>query len=89
MHNSTDLLPHLHERGLDYSPSQVYRLVTGQPERVPLKLLAALCDVFDCGLDDLLSYSVTAVETRRAADDTVVTMDRGARPKRARIVSDE
>lgn len=31
LHNSTDLLPHWKERGIDLSPSQIYRLVTGRP----------------------------------------------------------
>lgn len=37
MHNSTDLVPLLRERGIDLSASQVYRLVAGQPERVSLR----------------------------------------------------
>src|SRR5690606_17654333 len=41
MHNSTDLLPHLLERGIDLSPSQAYRLVTGRPERLSLPFRAA------------------------------------------------
>ncbi|MDT5047404.1 MAG: hypothetical protein QOG75_3278 [Mycobacterium sp.] len=28
MHNSTDLVPHIRERGIDLSASQIYRLVT-------------------------------------------------------------
>jgi hypothetical protein len=35
LHNSTDLAPLLRERGIDLSPSQVYRVVTQRPERSP------------------------------------------------------
>ncbi|AWK76563.1 hypothetical protein CBI38_34975 (plasmid) [Rhodococcus oxybenzonivorans] len=41
-HNSTDLIPLLHERGIDLSRPQVYRLVTQRPERVSLQMVAAL-----------------------------------------------
>lgn len=33
LHNSTDLVPLLRERGIDLSASQIYRLVAGQPEK--------------------------------------------------------
>jgi hypothetical protein len=42
LHNSTDLAPLLRERGVDLSPSQVYRIVTQRPERISLTFLAAL-----------------------------------------------
>ncbi len=45
MHNSTDVAPLLRERGIDLSASQVYRVITQRPERVSLKLLAALTDI--------------------------------------------
>ena len=49
LHNSTDLAPLLRERGIDLFPSQVYRVVIQRPERLSLTLVAALCDIFDCG----------------------------------------
>ncbi len=95
LHNSTDLAPLLRERGIDLSPSQVYRVVTQRPERISLKLVAALCDIFRCGPEDLIT--VTAADARRGrrvagdqhpADPTVVKMNE-LRPLRARITGDD
>ncbi len=87
MHNSTALAPLLRERGIELSPSQVYRLVTQRPERISLKLVAAVCDIFDCGPEDLLT--VTAADQKRprkAASDTNVTKITDAiKPVRARL----
>ena len=92
MHNSTDLVPHIRERGIDLSASQIYRLVTSRPERVSLKLVAAICDVFSCGPEDLIT--VTAADARKkpiaaAAGAKVVDIDKSARPKRARVIRDD
>ena len=38
---TTDLVPLLAERGVELSAAQVYRLVTGIPERLSLQVLAA------------------------------------------------
>ena len=51
---TTDLVPLLEERGVHLSTSQVHRVVTGQPARLNLHLLAALCDILDCTASDLL-----------------------------------
>lgn len=90
LHNSTDLAPLLRERGIDLSPSQVYRIVTQRPERVSLKLIAALCDIFVCGPEDLVT--VTAADARRpqkAAAGNVVRLTDAIKPVRARIVRDD
>jgi DNA-binding Xre family transcriptional regulator len=92
MHNSTDLVPPIRERGIDLSASQIYRLVTSKPERVSLKLIAAICDVFSCGPEDLIT--VTAADARKkpiaaAAGASVVDIDKSARPKRARVIRDD
>ncbi|MBC9957307.1 helix-turn-helix transcriptional regulator [Yimella sp. cx-51] len=87
MHNSTDLLPHLRERGIDLSSSQIYRLVTGTPERVSLQFLVACCDIFACTLDDLVTSTVTT-KARKAANAEVVDLNRAARPRRARVLPD-
>jgi DNA-binding Xre family transcriptional regulator len=91
MHNSTDLIPRLNERGITLSRPQVYRLVHQRPERVSLKLIAALCDIFDCGPDDLVT--VTAADARKkavsAGRENVVELNKAIRPKRARILSDD
>jgi DNA-binding Xre family transcriptional regulator len=92
MHNSTDLVPHVRERGIDLSASQIYRLVTSKPERVSLKLVAAICDVFNCGPDDLIT--VTAADARKkptaaVGRANVVELNKSARPRRARVISDD
>jgi DNA-binding Xre family transcriptional regulator len=48
MFATTDLSPLLAERGIELSAAQVYRLVTGTPERLSLRTLVALCDILDC-----------------------------------------
>lgn len=95
LHNSTDLAPLLRERGIDLSASQVYRVVTQRPERISLKLVAALCDIFDCGPEDLITVTAAdATRTRRAAGDqpstdpNVVKMNE-LRPLRARVTRDD
>lgn len=45
MFATTDSLPLLAGRGIDLSPSQVYRLVTERPERLNLAVLMALMDL--------------------------------------------
>lgn len=92
MHNSTDLVPLLRDRGITLSSSQVYRLVTGTPERVSLTVMAAICDVFACNPADLVT--VTATDTRRSKTATstgpnVVDLSVRGRPKRARVIRDD
>lgn len=50
---STELMPLLKSRGITLSESQVYRPVTGSPERIPARTFAALCDILDCSPNDL------------------------------------
>ena len=50
---TTELLPLLKSRGINLSNAQVYRLVTGTPERIPAQTFAALCDILDCTPNDL------------------------------------
>ena len=64
MHNSTDLIPVLVERGIELSRPQVYRVVHQRPERVSLQMIAALCDILGCGVEDLVT--VTAADVRDA-----------------------
>lgn len=54
MFSTTDLIPLLVERGVELSAAQVYRLVTGTPERLSLRTLVALCDILDCTPNDLI-----------------------------------
>ncbi len=54
MFATTDLTPLLADRGVVLSQAQVYRLVTGVPERLSLKTLVALCDILDCTPNELV-----------------------------------
>lgn len=54
MFATKDLRDALAERGVKLSDSQVWRLVTGRPERLNLTLLVTLCDILDCTPGDLI-----------------------------------
>lgn len=54
MFATTLLVPLLAERGVQLSEAQVYRLVTGTPERLSLRTLTALCDILSCSPNDLI-----------------------------------
>jgi DNA-binding Xre family transcriptional regulator len=59
---TSDLLPLLEERDVHLTRQYVHRLVTRAPQRVNIDLLAALCDILDCGPGDLLQPTIEAVE---------------------------
>ena len=85
--NTTDLAPLLVEHGIELSPVQVWRLVTGTPERLSLPVLAALCDILEVTPAELIVTSAEDVALRKA----VAASDRGpvdpsaVQPKRARV----
>jgi len=54
MFKATELTPRLREHGIRLSDSQVWRLVTGRPERLNLRLLMVLCDILDCQPGELV-----------------------------------
>jgi len=81
MYATTQLGPLLAERGVKLSREQVYRLVTGVPERLSLATLAALCDILGCQPGDLIEV-VTAPASRKAAPAPAARLPR---PVRARI----
>jgi DNA-binding Xre family transcriptional regulator len=95
MHNSTDLMPRLAERGIELSRPQVYRIVHQRPERMSLQLLAALCDIFSCGLEDLITVTATDVRRKKASSSTttappnVVALNKSVRPRRARVIRND
>ena len=95
MFSTTDLRPLLAERGIDLSPSQVYRLVTEKPERMSMKTLMALVDILGCRMDELIEPAPAAGAKRRKAvgdtSDQPTPGDSGLgarRPRRARIITD-
>lgn len=92
MHNSTDLIPRLLERGIALSRPQVYRLVTQRPERVSLQMMAALCDIFGCGMQDLVTVTAADERKKRTATSSapnVVALNKTVRPRRARVIRDD
>ena len=95
MHTSTDLIPRLAERGIQLSRRQVYRFVHQRPERLSLQLLAALCDILGCGVEDLLTVTATDVRRKKAATaaksspPNVVDINKSMRPRRARVLRDD
>jgi hypothetical protein len=54
-------------------------------------LMAALADIFNCGLDDLLTFTAADAKKPRKAESAgnVVNMTDAIRPVRARIVRDD
>lgn len=65
MFATTDLGPLLADRGVELSAAQVYRLVTGTPERLSLRTLVALCDILGCTPSELIE-PVEETKTLRA-----------------------
>jgi hypothetical protein len=53
MNTIADLLPHLADRGIHLSASQIYRLVGGTPERIKITMLAAILDTLDTTFEEL------------------------------------
>ena len=70
MFATTDMGPRLSARGIHLSREQVYRLVTGVPERLSLPVLAALCDILDCQPNDLIEIEVVSKQVRKAAGES-------------------
>ncbi|MEU4770307.1 helix-turn-helix transcriptional regulator [Actinosynnema sp. NPDC023794] len=94
MFSTTGLRPLLAERGIDLSPSQVYRLVVDRPERLSLRTLVALMDILDCRMEELITpVAARASRTRKTAASGGDGAEDGGgeagvgefRPKRARI----
>ncbi len=89
MFATTELGPLLASRGVVLSREQVYRLVTGTPERLNLTTLAALCDILAVTPADLIEITVEQQRARRAVSAGPVAPVSVLRPRRARIVSDD
>lgn len=91
MFSTTDLLPHLAERGVELSAVQVYRLVAQTPERLNLHTLVALCDILGVTPAELIEVVVEAGAAKKVAggDRPVAKATKGRRPTRARIVKED
>lgn len=69
MFATTDLVPLLAERGIHLSREQVFRLVTTTPQRLSLDTLAALCDILDVGVEDLIDITVDDRQVPKTSGD--------------------
>jgi len=69
MFHTSDLIPHLAERGITLSREQVFRLVTQPPQRLSMDTLVALCDILDCTPNDLIEPTVVNKQVRKAAGE--------------------
>lgn len=92
--STTKLVPLLHERGIELSVSQVYRLAAEKPERLNLHVLVALLDIFNCSADDLIrrvdlgqvSPAATGTDGNQEDSGAAVLRKSGLRPRRAEIL---
>lgn len=83
---TSDLVPLLAQRGVVLSVAQVYRLVAKVPERLSLRTLAALCDIFSCTPDDLIGIGITAPgDDADRPERAVADLAELGRPRRARV----
>ncbi len=86
MFATTDLVPLLAMRGVTLSREQVYRLVTGTPERLSLATLAALCDILGCEPGDLVEPVTPGGAAGRPGRERGARPAGPVRPRRARIL---
>lgn len=88
MWKTSDLGPLLAERGVVLSTAQVYRLVAKVPERLSLRTLAALCDIFTCTPSELIEIADPSAGPGTDGGDPVVDLATVGRPRRARVRPD-
>jgi DNA-binding Xre family transcriptional regulator len=91
MFTATELVPLLHERGIDLSASQVHRLVSGTPEWLSLQVLSAFCDILGCTPAELITTSAQNAGVRKTATGDLPASLAAAklRPRPALILPDE
>lgn len=64
LYQTTELVPLLAEHGVNLSREQVFRLVTQSPQRLSMETLAALCEILECGVEDLIKVVPANVQNR-------------------------
>ena len=84
MFKANELTPRLAEHGIRLSDSQVWRMVTGRPERLNLRVLVVLCEIFDCDVGELVR-SVETAKPRAKEPASAGAIKTGLRPKQARL----
>jgi DNA-binding Xre family transcriptional regulator len=84
MFKAADLAPRLAEHGIRLSDSQVWRMVTGRPERLNLRVLVVLCEILECEPGELVRS--TAAPVPQAKDPASSgAIDPGLQPKPVRL----
>jgi len=78
MFATTDLVPLLADRGIHLSREQVFRLVTTTPQRLSLDTLAALCDILDVGVDELIEITETNSQVSKKTAGAPVVAPKGS-----------
>lgn len=94
MRTTRELVRPLRERGITLSESQIYRMVSQNPERISFQLLAALCDIFGVEANELFTFTATEARSTRhkqaaAAGENVIRVADAYKPVRARILDDD
>lgn len=94
MCNTRELVEPLRERGITLSESQIYRMVSQNPERISFQLLAALCDIFGVEANELFTFTAADARSKRqkqaaASGENVVRFADAYKPVRARILDDD
>jgi DNA-binding Xre family transcriptional regulator len=85
MFKATDLGPRLAEHGVRLSDSQVWRLVTGRPERLNLRVLMVLCEVLGCEPAELVRRTDVDIPAAGKEPATTRAVPADLVPKRARL----
>jgi len=75
----------LAEHGIRLSESQVWRLVTGKPERLNLHTLVVLCQILECTPNDLIQPVETTSSARLERRSAAQAGAGEIVPRRARI----
>lgn len=94
MFSTTELAPLLEARGVQLSATQVYRLVTQTPERLNMKVLAAVCDALDCTPAEVIEVTAGPLAKRAQASPAPRSSGQSAagagalRPRRVRLVDE-
>jgi DNA-binding Xre family transcriptional regulator len=86
MFATTELVPLLAQRGVRLSREQVYRLVTGTPERLNLAVLVALCDILGCRAEDLIEPVAAAAARKTKGPGGGTDTPPRPRPRRAQVL---
>jgi len=85
MFKAADLAPRLAEHGVRLSDSQVWRMVTGRPERMNLRVLMVLCEILGCELSELVRRDdIAAAVAKEPASSTTIDKDLVPKPVRLR-----